>query len=420
MTQVAKSAEHTDFLVAGAALNGLTAALSLAERGGRVVLVDPAPYARLADASYDWRTTAVAQGSMRILDRLGAWDPAWVGGAIREIRIADADDPRWLHYDGAALDEGELGCITPNALLRRRLFDAVQAAPGISLRPEAAVVDIDAGGDGVMVRLSDGGLVRARLVVAADGRNSPLRKLAGIAERTVDYRQISIVATAAHALPHGGVAHERFLPGGPFAILPLPDAADDDTPAAPGPHRSSIVWTEAEDLARRMLDLPRADFDRELARRFGGQFGDVASVGPIGSYPIRLTFAERMTAPRLALVGDAARAIHPIAGQGFNLGIRDSAELAERVGERMTLGLDPGAPDVLGAYAAARLPDVAGLTAATDSLNRLFSNAIPPVREARRFGLAAVQRSSYLKGMFMRHAMGLVGRSARLAGDKSV
>lgn len=412
---------HTDALVVGAGLNGLTAALFIAAAGARTAVVDPATEAQLAHPDYDWRTTAVSQGAMRLLDRVGAWDPAWSEGRIVEIRIVDGDSPLFLHYNGPELGEGDLGCIVPNALLRRRLFQAAAASPRIKLLLGAKTEDVLRDASAVDATLTDGRRARARLLVGADGRGSPTRKAAGITERSFDYHQTAIVATAAHAAPHGGVAHERFLPGGPFAILPLPNAADSqDIAAAPWPHRSSIVWTEAAELATRMLDLDRAAFDRELAERFGDQFGDLQSVGPTGSFPLRLTLSQRMTDVRLALIGDAARAIHPIAGQGFNLGLRDSAELAARIRDEMTLGLDPGAPHVLSGYAAARLTDAAGLVAATDGLNRLFSNNIGPLGVARRLGLAAVQATPPLKRRFMRHAMGLVGPAAALAGDKPV
>jgi len=406
-----------DILVAGAGLNGLTAALLFADAGARVAIADPAPEATLADPDYDWRTTAIAQGAMRILERVGAWESAWAGGAIQDIRIVDGDSPLFLHYDGEALGEGDLGCIVENAALRRRLFAAAKEAPGIALHLGQGLAAFEQDADGVAARLDDGRAIRSRLLVGADGRNSPVRKAAGIGERVHDYGQVSIVATAAHAYPHGGVAHERFLPAGPFAILPLPDAADG---AAPWPHRSSIVWTEEAALAQRTLKLERADFDRELARRFGNHYGEVRTVGPIGGFPLRLVVSHAMTGQRLALVGDAARAIHPIAGQGFNLGLRDSAELAARVADRLALGLDPGAPDVLSAYARARMQDVAGLLAATHGTNLLFSNESPPLKHARRLGLAAVQATPPLKRFFMRHAMGLAGRAGDLAGGKPV
>jgi 2-octaprenyl-6-methoxyphenol hydroxylase len=407
----------TDVLISGAGLNGLAAALLLAEAGARVIVIDPATRARLEHPDYDWRTTAIAQGAMRILDRIGAWDSeAWASGAITDIRIIDGNGPLFLHYDGGELGEGDLGCIVPNAALRRRMFDAVMAAPNIKLRFETGLEALSLSANAAIATLSNGDAVRARLAIGADGRNSPTRKLAGIGERSFDYGQISIVCTAAHAEPHRGVAHERFLPSGPFAILPLPDTND----GAASPHRSSIVWTERADLADRLLALEKAEFDCELAARFGDHYGAVETIGPIGSFPLKLVAATAMTSQRLALVGDAARSIHPIAGQGFNLGLRDSAELARRVADRLALGLDPGAPDVLSGYTAARLSDVASLVAATDSLNRLFSNHAPPLRLMRMLGLGAVQATPPLKRLFMRHAMGLAGPARHLAGDKPV
>ena len=407
-----------DVLVAGAGLNGLTAALLLARAGATVAVADPSPAETLAHPDYDWRTTAVAQGAMRLLKDVGAWDAAWRDGAIRDIRIVDGASPLFLHYDGAALGEGDLGCIVPNASLRARLYAAAAAHPAIRLYLGTGIDRFESGAAAVDAGLADGRAIRARLLIGADGRNSPTRIAAGIPERTIDYKQTSIVATAAHERPHRGVALERFLPGGPFAVLPLPDAADRD--AAPWPHRSSIVWTDAAPLAAHLLGLDRPDFDRELARRFGDHCGQVRSIGPIGAFPIKLVLALRMTGRRLALIGDAARAIHPIAGQGFNLGLRDSAELADAIGRQLALGLGPGAPDLLARYQAARLADAASLVAATDGVNRLFSTDFRPARHARRLGLAAVQATPPLKRLFMRHAMGLAGRAATLAGKTPV
>lgn len=413
----AKSADpFVDVIVAGAGLNGLAAALLLADAGARTLVADRATEAALAAPAYDGRTTAVAQGAMRMLARVGAWDATWADGAITDIRIIDGDSPLTLHYHGPELNEGDLGCIVPNAALRQRLFAAATAHPRVTLRLGAAIDEVERTLARVDVRFADGGAAAGALLAAADGRGSPMRKAAGIGERAHDYGQISIVANVAHERPHRGVAHERFLPAGPFAILPLPDAPD--AADAPWPHRSSIVWTDGRAMAERCLGLDRAAFDAELARRFGDQFGAVRTVGDIASYPLKLVVADRMIDRRLALVGDAARAIHPIAGQGFNLGIRDSAELARQIGDRLSLGLDPGGPEGLERYAALRMTDAASLIAATHGVNALFSTSAAPVGHLRRLGLAAVQATPPLKRRFMRHAMGLNGRAALLAGDK--
>jgi len=251
--------------------------------------------------------------------------------------------------------------------------------------------------------LADGSVLRGELVAACDGRHSPLRQAAGIKTLSWDYPQISIVCTVAHALPHRGVAVEHFLPAGPFAILPMTG------------QRSSIVWTERADLAPQLMALDEAGFARELARRFGDFLGALAVEGPRWSYKLSLMHALAYGARRLVLVGDAAHVIHPIAGQGLNLGIRDIAALAELLVDRHRLGLELAGPELLAAYEGWRRWDNLTLAAVTDGLNRLFSNAAPPLQWARDIGLAVVDRLPPAKRFFMRHAMGLVGALPRLA-----
>ncbi|HKS89068.1 MAG TPA: FAD-dependent monooxygenase, partial [Stellaceae bacterium] len=252
-------------------------------------------------------------------------------------------------------------------------------------------------------RLADGRRLACRLIAAADGRDSPLRHMAGIGAVEWRYPQIGIVATVAHERPHAGIAVEHFLPAGPFAILPMTG------------NRSSIVWTEHADFAPHLLALPDREFAAELAARFGDFLGAIEPVGPRWSYPLALMQAERYRAPRLALIGEAAHVIHPIAGQGLNIGIRDVAALAELVIDQRRRGLDIGDDGVLDAYQRWRRADAILLAAVTDGLNRLFSNEIPPVRLARDVGLAIVNRLPPLKRVLMRHAMGLIGDLPRLA-----
>jgi 2-octaprenyl-6-methoxyphenol hydroxylase len=258
----------------------------------------------------------------------------------------------------------------------------------------------------VEAALEDGRRIRARLLIAADGARSKLRRDAGIAAAEFAYGQTGIVCTVAHELPHGGVAHEHFLPAGPFAMLPMTDHE--------GRHRSSIVWTERNARVSALLALDDADFSAEIEQRFGDSLGRIAVLGGRWSYPLRLIHAARYADHRLALVGDAAHAIHPIAGQGLNLGLRDVAALAEVIADAWRLGLDIGATDVLEDYQRWRRVDSLLLITVTDSLNRLFSNDLAPLRLARDLGLAAVDRLPPLKRLFMRHAMGAAGPRPRL------
>ncbi|MBY0431845.1 MAG: FAD-dependent monooxygenase, partial [Rhodospirillales bacterium] len=256
--------------------------------------------------------------------------------------------------------------------------------------------------DEVTARLEDGRLVRARLAVAADGRGSPTRQGAGIGLTRWDYHQTGIVCTVAHEKPHRFIAQEHFLPAGPFAILPLTG------------NRSSIVWTEKSHLAPAILRQDDASFLAELKSRFGGFLGRIEVVGPRFGYPLSLQFADRYTDCRLVLIGDAAHGMHPIAGQGMNMGVRDVAALAEVLVDARRLGLDPGAPVVLSRYQRWRRFDNMLMLGLTDVLNRLFSNDLGAVALARDFGLAAVNRMPPLKKVLMRHAMGMVGELPRL------
>jgi 2-octaprenyl-6-methoxyphenol hydroxylase len=253
---------------------------------------------------------------------------------------------------------------------------------------------------GTVAVLADGERLKARLIAAADGKDSPLRREAGIRAVEWRYPQTGIVTTVAHARPHAGIAVEHFLPAGPFAILPMTG------------NRSSIVWTEDAELAPRLLELPEAEF---AAARFGGFLGEVEPVGPRWAYPLSLMQAERYTARRLALVGEAAHVIHPIAGQGLNIGIRDIAALAELIVDTRRLGLDIGEDSVLEAYQRWRRPDAVMLAGVTDGLNRLFSNTIEPIRLVRDVGLSIVNQLPPLKRLLMQHAMGTLGERPRLA-----
>jgi 2-octaprenyl-6-methoxyphenol hydroxylase len=300
-----------------------------------------------------------------------------------------------------------MGWIVENRFLRAALLRRLQACPEVELVAPDEPLDTRRSADKVEIALKSGRHLTARLVASAEGRFGTLREEAGIGARSWSYGQIAIVLVAHHERPHRGVAQEKFLPGGPFAILPMRDGAA-------GEHRSSIVWTERASIAKRLLELDAARFNAEFARRFGDFLGHVEPAGPRWSYPLTLVHAERYVDERMVLVGDAAHGIHPIAGQGYNLGVRDIAALVEVLVDARRLGLDIGAADTLERYARWRRADNFTMVAATDLLNRLFSNDIAPLRLARDVGLAAVNRVPPLRKFFVRHAMGLGGDLPKL------
>jgi len=395
-------ADRVELLVVGGGLSGLGLAIACAGAGLAVALVDREDPARMLDQSFDGRTTALAYGSQQVLATLGLWDGlAAEAEAIREIRVADGGSHLFLHYDHRDLGDDPLGFIVENQMLRRVLWQRARELPSLALLAPCAVERVSYDTGGATAALSDGTNLKAALVAAADGRNSPLRIAAGIDAVTWSYPQTGIVCTVRHAEPHRGVAVEHFLPAGPFAILPMTG------------NRSSIVWTERAALAPALMALDEAGFLAELARRFGDYLGALGLDGPRWSYPLSFLHATRYGATRLVLVGDAAHVIHPIAGQGLNLGIRDVAALAELIIDARRLGLDIGLA-VGERYERWRRLDAIMLSAATDGLNRLFSNTVPPLMLARDLGLAAVERLPPLKRLFMRHAMGVVGELPRL------
>ena len=406
---VASASLSVDLLVVGGGLAGLSLALACAGAGLEVAVVDREDPARTVGEAFDGRTTAIAFGSKQVLAGIGLW-PEIAGDAepILEIRVADAGAPLFLHYDHRDIGEDPLGWIIENRVLRRALLACVARQPTLRHLAPAEVVFVERDAAGVTATLADGRRIRAALCAAADGKESPLRRAAGIGTVEWPYPQAGIVCTVRHERPHGGVAVEHFLPSGPFAILPMTE------------RRSSIVWTERAALAPHFMKLGEAEFAAEIAKRFGDYLGRLDPVGPRWCYPVSLMVAESFAADRLALVGEAAHVIHPIAGQGLNLGIRDLAVLAELVVDARRLGLDIGAPDLLARYERWRRVDTLTLAAVTDALNRLFSNDVAPLRLARDVGLAAVNRLPPLKRFLMRHAMGTVGELPRLVRGEAL
>jgi 2-octaprenyl-6-methoxyphenol hydroxylase len=412
-----------DLAIVGAGLNGSLLALAAGEAGLSTALIDRVALTTMSQAGFDGRTTAVAYTSQRLFAALDVWDEiAPEAEPIRDIRISDAGhdgraSPLFLHFDHReAATEGTeaapMGWIVENRFLRAALLRRLAACPQVELIAPDEVIDSKRDLDKAELTLKSGRRIAARLIASAEGRFGSMREDAGIGARAWSYNQIAIVLVAKHERPHRGVAQEKFLPGGPFAILPMTDGPSSD--GSTSEHRSSIVWTERADLARHLLELDAPRFQAEFARRFGNHLGAVAPIGPRWSYPLSLVHADRYVDTRLVLVGDAAHGIHPIAGQGYNLGVRDIAALVEVLIDAKRLGLDVGGADTLERYAQWRRADNLAMVAATDLLNRLFSNDIKPLRLARDLGLAAVNRVPPLRRFFVRHAMGLVGDLPKL------
>lgn len=410
-----------DVIIVGGGLVGLTLGLGLARHKVSVAVIDGLDPAEVRGAAFDGRSSAIADASVTMLETLGVWPRvAPYAQPINDILVSDGRvvgrfseggaAPTFLHFDAQELRtaDGEvrpMGYIVENRLMRDGLYDAIDAegADGsITLLAPEHAEDVEFGADMVRVKLRSGDVLGAGLCVAADGKFSPLRTQVGIRTMSWGYGQSGLVATVAHEFDHNGLAQEYFLPLGPFAILPMTAK------------RSSLVWTETTDAAETLMGLPDDAFLSELKRRFGDYLGAVEVAGPRWSYPLSLGLAERYVAARLALVGDAAHAIHPIAGQGFNLGLRDVAALVEVVVEAKRLGQDIGFDTVLARYQQWRRFDALVLGVVTDGLNRLFANDAGPVRLARDLGLAAVNRLGPLRRLLMKHAAGHVGVRPKL------
>ncbi len=400
--------ERVDVAIVGGGMVGGTLAVALAQAGVSVVLIDRADPSAMVEETYDGRTVAIAHATHRLLQATGLWTRLVPHAEpILDIRVSDGPSLLFLHYDHRELGADPLGYIVENRAVRRALYARIGALESLSFRAPADLAAHLVMPEGVVLTLGDGSEIAAALLIAADGSESALRRGAGIASTQWDYGQTAIVCTMGHERPHRGVAHERFLPAGPFAVLPM---TDDPVHG----HRSSIVWTERAHLVPAMMALSDEAFSHELHTRFGPWLGEVRVVGGRWSHPLRFAHAETYIKPRFALVGDAAHTMHPIAGQGLNIGLRDVAALAEVLVETKRLGLDMGSPAALERYQRWRRFDNQMLLSVTDSLNWLFSNDLAPVRLARDAGMAAVNLMRPLKKVFMRHAMGVVGDLPRL------
>lgn len=398
-----------EVLIIGGGLVGATLAIALGQAGLEVAVVDTQDPKEGLDAGFDGRASAIALATRRVLQRLDIWPALDKAAApIKDIRVSEGRSLFFLHYDHKDAGNEAFGYMVENRNMRKALFRRLQELDNVRLFAPDRVKTLDRQSGGVKADLAGGGQINARLVVACDGRASKTRAEAGIAVTNWSYKQSGIVCTVGHERRHDFTAHEHFLAAGPFAILPL--MGDPDRPG----HCSSLVWTERADLAPGIMALNDANFMAELKSRFGDFLGELEVIGPKWCYPLSLQFAERTIDKRLALAGDAAHAMHPIAGQGLNMGLRDVAALAEVLLDARRLGLDMGEATVLERYQRWRRFDNALMLAMTDGLNRLFSNDIKPLHVARTLGMAAVNQLPPLKKIFMRHAMGLVGDLPRL------
>ncbi|KTQ96489.1 2-octaprenyl-6-methoxyphenyl hydroxylase [Aureimonas ureilytica] len=403
--------ERADIVVAGAGYVGLGTAVAIRQAAPElsVVLVDAAPEGVW---ERDGRASAIAAAAIRMLTRLGVWDAIRPEAeAIREMIVTDSRTndpvrPVFLTFGGEAEPGEPFAHMVPNVALNGALR-ARAAELGIPIRSGAGVTGLQVGPSSVMVE-TGAGAIETRLLVAADGVRSAIRDMAGIRTVHTDYGQSGIVVTVQHERPHEGRAEEHFLPAGPFAILPLKN------------NRSSLVWTESTAEAERLLRADEMVFELELEQRFGLKLGALTVEGRPRAFPLGLTLARDFVKPRIALAGDAAHGIHPIAGQGLNLGFKDVAALAETVVEAARLGLDIGALDTLQRYERWRRFDTVQMGVTTDVLNRLFSNDNPMLRAARSFGLSLVDRAPFAKRYFIEQASGLSASTPRLLRGEPV
>lgn len=404
-----------DILIVGGGLNGPALALALAQGGLRVTVIDARPAPARAEVGFDGRAYALAIASKRLLTGIGVWQ-RMAGKAQPMLKIVASDgrpgqgaSPFFLSFDHAEIEEGPVGFMAEDRHLYAAFLAAMADQPGLTLIPGETVVAQDIDAAGVTVTLASGRQLRGRALAGCDGRGSGTAARAGIRRQGWGYGQTALVTAISHERDHQGTAHQFFMPAGPLAILPLP-----------GGHHSSIVWSEADAQARAIQALDDDGYLAALRPRFGDFLGRIALAGDRFTYPLSLSLAERFVAPRLALVGDAAHGVHPIAGQGLNLGFRDVGALAQVLIEAARRGEDIGAIDVLERYETWRRFDSTALALGMDTVNRLFSNDNPILRAGRDLGLAAVNALPGLRRGFMRQAAGLSGDVPRLLAGQPI
>ena len=405
---------ESDVIIAGGGLNGPALALALAAGGFTVTVVDANPPRGRAQDAFDGRAYAIALASQRLLAAIGVW-PAVADQAQRMKGVKATDghagegaSPMFLHFDSAELGDGPVGYMLEDRFLYRALLAAMEAEPKITLLSDISVVGQEITPSGITATLTDGRRRHGKVLIGADGRKSGVAVRAGITREGWSYGQTALVAAIDHELPHNGIAHQFFMTSGPLAILPLKG------------NRSSIVWSEKDATAAEISALSDDDFLAVLRPRFGDFLGEISLAGPRFSYPLNLTLARAYAAPRVALVGDAAHGVHPIAGQGLNLGLRDVGALTEVLIEAHRRGEDIGAIDVLERYQSWRRFDSTSLALGMDTVNKLFSNNNPILRAGRDLGMGIVQAVPSLRRGFMRQAAGLSGPLPKLLQGKQI
>ena len=404
-----------DILIAGGGLNGPALALALAQGGLNVAVIDARPAPARAEAGFDGRAYALAIASKRLLSVIGIW-PAVEDKVQPILRIVASDGkagegaaPFFLAFDSAEIEEGPMGFMLEDRHLYAAFLAAMRAEPRITLMSGETVVAQEAGPQGVTVTLASGRQLAGRLLVGCDGRGSGVAMRAGIRRQGWGYGQTALVTAVQHEKDHQGTAHQFFMPSGPLAILPLA-----------GGHHSSIVWSETDAAAAAIQALDDDAYLAALRPRFGDFLGAISLAGERFTYPLSLSLAERFVAPRVALVGDAAHGVHPIAGQGLNLGLRDVAALAEVVISAVRRGEDPGNAVALEEYQRWRRFDSTALALGMDTVNRLFSNDNPVLRLGRDLGLGLVNALPPLRRRFIHQAAGLQGELPRLLAGKPI
>ncbi|APX13330.1 2-octaprenyl-6-methoxyphenyl hydroxylase [Tateyamaria omphalii] len=398
----------SDILIVGGGLSGPILALALAQTGHSVTVIDALGEKVRKNAGFDGRSYAVALTSQRLLDGIGLWDSiADHSQPMLEIKVSDGragegPSPFFMHFNHAEIEEGPMGYMVQDRHIRRTLLDAMAATKNITHLAGETVTAQDIAPGSATATLASGKTLTGKVLIGADGRGSGTATRAGIKRTGWGYGQTALVCAIAHEKPHNGIAHQFFMPPGPLAILPLPGNV------------SSIVWSETDDNAQRFNALPDADYLTMLRPRFGDFLGDISLAGHRYTYPLSLSLAQNLISDRLALIGDAAHGVHPIAGQGLNAGMRDIAALAEVITDATRRGEDIGSLAVLKRYEEWRRFDNTALAMATDGFNRLFSNDNSLVRGLRDIGMGVVNALPGLRRSFIREAAGLTGDLPRL------